>query len=342
MRLFFVCYAKLVYFNTTPILLALNLLTIIPMILMKLAKFYIPLLLFILLKLSLEPLLLDKQLGGKGNPIRVTFTPAVDAQQIAKSGDQLIEFLHNETGYYFTFSVPSSFIAVVEAMGSGKVDIASMNTFSYIMASQKYGADAALRIKRSGGETSYRGYFFTHADNPIQTIADIHGKRIAFVDAASTSGFILPKSLLDQQGIKPSAEVFAMKHDNAVMMVYQKQVDVGTGYYFDPDPVTGKPTDSRQRLEKQYPDIYQKIRIIGFTDSIPNEPICFRKDFPAPMREKIVNAFLAFSSSSIGQKILMEITSANGLVRSTDSDYDNLRIMLKKQNVDVERLVKKK
>lgn len=227
-------------------------------------------------------------------------------------------------------------------MGSGKVDIASMNTFSYIMASQKYGADAALRIKRSGGETSYRGYFFTHADSDIQTINDIQGKRIAFVDAASTSGFILPKSLLTVKGIKPSAEVFAMKHDNAVMMVYQKQVDVGTGYYFDPDPVTGKPTDSRQRLEKQYPDIYQKIRIIGFTDSIPNEPICFRKDFPADMREKITDAFLAFSVSDLGKKVLMEITSANGLVRTSDNDYNNLRSMLKNQNVDVEKIVNKK
>jgi ABC-type phosphate/phosphonate transport system substrate-binding protein len=50
---------------------------------------------------------------------------------------------------------------------------------------------------------------------------------IAYVDPSSTSGFILPKALLDQKGIKPSESVFAMRHDNVVTMVYQKQVDAG-------------------------------------------------------------------------------------------------------------------
>lgn len=309
---------------------------------MKYAKFYLPLLLLLLAKISLQPLFQDQSLGSRANPIRIALTPSVDAQKVTNSADKLQHFLEKQTGYAFSIVVPASYIAVVEAFGSGKADIAAINTFGYILANQKYGAQAALKIVRRDGETSYKGQFIAHVDSGIDSISDLQGRRFAYTDPTSTSGYILPRAILEQHNIHPAEEVFAVKHDNVVTMIYQKQVDAGATYYSPPDKTTGEILDARARVIKQFPDVYDKVKIIGFTQSIPNDPIIFRGDFPSDKKRAIVDALLAFQSTGEGKKALYDIYSVEGLELAQDSDYDALRAILKQQNVEVEQAMKKK
>ncbi|HEY9167152.1 MAG TPA: phosphate/phosphite/phosphonate ABC transporter substrate-binding protein [Candidatus Kryptonia bacterium] len=279
-------------------------------------------------------------LGSYSNPIRIYFTPSVDADRISFNAKTLTDYLHKETGYYFITAVPASFIAVVEAFGTGKVEVAAINTFSYLMAHAKYGAEARLRVVREGNQISYKGQFITRFDSGINSIDDINGRTMAYVDPSSTSGYILPKALLDNKGIKPSESVFAMRHDNVVMMVYQRQADAGATYYAPPNPTTGAIMDARMRVAQQFPDIAEKVKIIGFTQDIPNDPWVFRKDMSVIMKEKIINALLKFVKTSEGEKALFDIYDITGLIPTNDSDYDGLREVLEKQNIKFENLVK--
>ncbi|MBK9249305.1 MAG: phosphate/phosphite/phosphonate ABC transporter substrate-binding protein [Ignavibacteria bacterium] len=308
---------------------------------MKFAKFYIPLLFLILLYLSIRPTFESTTLGSKGNPIRLLLVPSVDAQKISTSADSLVAYLQRATGYTFSASLPTSFIAVVEAFGSGKADVAAMNTFSYVLANKKYGVEAALKVIRRDGEATYKGQFITRTDSGIDSLYELNGRKIAYVDAASTSGYILPKSMLDKRHIKPSEEVFAMKHDNVVTMVYQKQVDAGATYYSPPDKKTGEILDARARVQKQYPDIFEKVKIIDFTEDIPNDPFVFRKDIPVVVKEKIIKALLAFQATPVGRKALYETYSVEGLAPAQDSDYDGLRKMITRFGGNVEDALKK-
>jgi len=306
---------------------------------MKYLLYLAPLILFIIISSNRE--LHEGALGSRSNPIKLYFTPSVDAKRISMNASELTDFLHKETGYYFRTAIPASYVAVVEAFGTAKADIASINTFSYLMANAKYGAEARLRIVRDYGETSYKGQFITRVDSGIDSLSDITGRTIAYVDPSSTSGYILPKAKLKRLGIKPSESVFAMRHDNVVTMVYQRQVDVGATYYAPPDPVTGAIMDARMRVEKQFPDVAKKIKIIGFTQDIPNDPWVFRKDLPADMTEKIINALLKYVKTPAGSKALYDIYDVRGLIRTKDSDYDGLRKLLRQEGIKFESLVKK-
>ena len=307
---------------------------------MKYLLYLAPLILFIIISSNRE--LHEGALGSRSNPIKLYFTPSVDAKRISMNASELTDFLHKETGYYFRTAIPASYIAVVEAFGTAKADIASINTFSYLMANAKYGAEARLRIVRDYGETSYKGQFITRVDSGIDSLKDINGRTIAYVDPSSTSGYILPKAKLKRLGIKPSESVFAMRHDNVVTMVYQRQVDVGATYYAPPDPKTGAIMDARMRVEKQFPDVAKKIKIIGFTQDIPNDPWVFRKDLPEDMTEKIINALLKYVKTPAGSKALYDIYDVRGLIRTKDSDYDGLRKLLRQEGIKFESLVKKK
>ncbi len=297
-----------------------------------------PIIIFVVISSARE--LNEGALGTRSNPIKLYFTPSVDAKRITTNAKELTDFLENETGYYFTTAVPASFVAVVEAFGTKKADIASINTFSYLMANAKYGAEARLRIVRDNNETSYRGQFITRYDSGIDSLQDIDGRSFAYVDPSSTSGYILPKAMLDKKGIKPSETVFAMRHDNVVTMVYQGQVAAGATYYAPPDPLTHEILDARMRVEKQFPDVEKKVKIIGFTQRIPNDPWVFRKDMSEEMKEKIIDALLKYVKTPQGGKSLYDIYDIRGLIRTKDSDYDGLRKLLEQQNIKFENLMK--
>ena len=89
-------------------------------------------------------------LGTPKNPIRMMFVPSGDAQVIVKGGEELAELLNKETGLYFKTSVATSYAAVIEAMGAGKVDIGGVATFSYVLAKDKYDVELLLIVQRFG------------------------------------------------------------------------------------------------------------------------------------------------------------------------------------------------
>ena len=95
------------------------------------------------------------------------------------------------------------------------------------------------------------------------------------------------------------------------------------------------------RVLKQFPDVAQKIKIIGFTQDIPNDPWVFRKNMNETMKNKIINALLKFVKTDAGKKALFDIYDITGLVRTKDSDYDGLRKLLESQHISFEKLVKK-
>ncbi len=298
---------------------------------MKVAVIYALLTVLILLKLTLNPLFQSdsQRIGSKSNPIRIMLTPSVEASKVTTSAEALVHFLEQKTGLSFSASVPASFVVVVESFGSGGVDMAITNTFSYVLAHDKYGAEAAMMVVRRNGEKTYRGQIIARKESGIRSVEDLQGKSFAFVDAVSTSGYVLPRAVLHQHNIRLSDSVFAGKHDNVVTMVYQGQVDAGATYYSPPDSKTGEILDARIRVLPQFPDVLDAVRIVALTDDIPNDPVVFRKSFPPELREKITNALMEFQATKEGSAVLKATYSVEGLAPAKDSDYDKLRTLIR-------------
>lgn len=300
---------------------------------MKLVKFSIIMFLIVLSTFSCTQ---NKELGSKGNPITMYFVPSMEAGKIVTSGEQLTEYLSEKTGYHFDVSVPTSYAAVIEAMGTEEADIAWLATFAYILAHEKYGAEVALTTVRKGLQ-SYRGQFIALAESDIDSLEDIEGKTIAYTDFASTSGYIYPSALLAKKGIEPENVLRAGGHPQAVMAVYQKRADVGCTYW-SPENEEG-PQDARAAVVETYPDIFEKTKIVGFTDWIPNDTVTFRKNFPPEMKKKIVDVLLEFVSTEEGRETMDELYSIDGFVRATDADYDVVRNTLETLGVSAEEYI---
>src|SRR5689334_19822560 len=80
------------------------------------------------------------ELGSKENPIKFFLVPSVEQKMLEDSARSLKEYLERTTPYHYRFSVPTSYIAVVEAFGSKRADVASLNTYGYYLAHKKFQA----------------------------------------------------------------------------------------------------------------------------------------------------------------------------------------------------------
>jgi phosphonate transport system substrate-binding protein len=273
----------------------------------------------------------EPKLGTEDNPIVMSFVPSGDTQEIIASGDQLAEMITEKTGLEIVANVGTDFAAVREAMGAGKAHIGWLNTFNYVLANEKYDVDVGLVTERFGS-TSYKGQFNVRADSGITTLEDIKGKVMCWVDPNSTSGYIIPRIMLAANGIDPDADfsqtIEAGSHNNSITAVYNGDCDVGVSY-----------ADARSSIEDDFPDVKEVVAVLATTTDIPNDSVSFAKDFPADMREQIVNALLEISASDEGKEALNNLYSIDALVAADDSFYDGFRADLSKAGMDIESLV---
>lgn len=279
----------------------------------------------------------NSELGSAENPLKFYLVPAQDLVTLSEKGKVLEKYLAADLNLNVKVELPVNYIAVVEAFGSKRADVAILNTLGYVLAHAKYNVEPKLKLVNRGRD-EYYGQIIAHVDGP-KTLKELNGKKFAFVDPASTSGYLLPARLFKQENLKLKQTIFAGKHDAVVTAVYQKKVDAGATFYTPPDD-DGTPKDARWLLRTQYPDVYKKIKILKLTGPIPNDPIVFRKDMSEELKEKVTKSLLKYIQSEEGAKVFKDMYHITAFKEATDKDYDIIREYLKDVGADAKDFVK--
>jgi phosphonate transport system substrate-binding protein len=290
-------------------------------------------------------------LGSPDKPIVITFVPSGDSGKITKAGNAIADCLGKMTGLSFKIEVGTSFGASIEALGAEKAQVGFLNTFSVLLAEQKYGVIPALAVLRkyttnavdpdkalSGQmEAFYKGQFIANNASGIKTLADMKGKTFCFVDPNSTSGYIVPRIILKANGIDPDKDFKATQnagsHNNVGIAVYKGDCDAGVTYI---DVLT----DAAANLKAQYPDITDKVTAFADTDRIPNDGVQFVKSLDPKLQAVITDGLVAMANDPGGNAVLRGLYTINGFQKIDATFYDDFAAVLKKAGVDPASLVK--
>lgn len=109
--------------------------------------------------------------------IRMLFVPSVEQGTLARRGNELAEFVRKDAGLVIRSAVPTSYAAVVQALGVGQADIAWVPAFAYVVAHARYGAEARLQVVREAERFAVvvtRG-----GPGEPAKLGDLAGKRVA-------------------------------------------------------------------------------------------------------------------------------------------------------------------
>jgi phosphonate transport system substrate-binding protein len=268
--------------------------------------------------------------GQAGDPEKlvVGFVPSQEAENLQAKTEPLAQLLTAELGMPVEVFVATNFNGLVEAMGAGKVDVGFLNPLGYVLASKKESAEVILKAVRRGAD-SYRAQFITRPDTGITKVEDLKGKKIAYVDPASTSGYLYPAAMMKNLGIDPQADVqyiFAGGHDKAVLAVLRGDVDAAVSF-----------EDAREIVSKDNPDIMDKVIQFAFTDSIPNDTVSVRPGLSDDLKQRITDAFMNIAKDEQGAAIIKDIYTHDGYAPAQDSDFDIVRDVAETMGLDLEK-----
>ncbi|HEX5809166.1 MAG TPA: phosphate/phosphite/phosphonate ABC transporter substrate-binding protein [Anaerolineales bacterium] len=313
------------------------------------------------------------EVGSAEHPIKVLFVPSVDANVIVTGGEIMAQALNEATGLNFEVSVPTSYAATIEEMCASPEDtMAFIPAFGYVLANDLCGVDVSFKAVRRGWGV-YWTMFVVQRDSDIQSIADLDGKKWAYPDAGSTSGYLVPAVVLKEAGVTPGETLEAGGHPEAVRAVYNGEADFATAFYSpwaapegadawevgdDPevpvDPGTCglnedgsqllcegyRVLDARANIREEFPDVVEKVRILALSPDIPNDTLSFSPEFPAEIRSQIEEALTAFAETeawvtSIGNE---DFYGWSGIEAATDADYDFVRKLVVESGTTIESL----
>ncbi|MDV2583176.1 phosphate/phosphite/phosphonate ABC transporter substrate-binding protein [Alkalibacillus haloalkaliphilus] len=248
------------------------------------------------------------------------FVPSQDSDTIVETVEPLADELSEILGRDVEPTTMTSYNALVEGMGSGTVHIGFIPAFGYVMAHDDYDVEVILKSVRHGDE-SYQAQYLVRQDSGIETLADLEGKTWAYADAASTSGFLFPASqLMDEFSIETQADLTSNwfgganavgAHDTAALEVYEGDADVATTF-----------DDVRDNLEDDYPDIFDVLTVIDYTDHIPNDTISVIPELNDDLVDEIREAFLSFNEDEDMIQIMNDVYTWDAIVEAEHSEYE--------------------
>ena len=299
--------------------------------------------------------------GSAEHPIKVLFVPSVDANVIVTGGEVMAAALKEATGLNFEVVVPTSYAATIEEMCASPTDtMAFIPAFGYVLANDLCGVDVAFKAVRRGWGV-YWTMIVVARDSDIDSIDDLNGKKFAFPDAGSTSGYLVPSVMLKDAGVTVGEELEAGGHPQAVRAVYTGEADFAAAFYSPwaapevPVDVTScalnedkskllcegyRVLDARANIREEFPDVISKVRILMLSPEIPNDTMSFGPEFPADVRAQIETALQAFAESeawgaSLGSE---DFYGWSGMQPAADAEYDFIRKLVVESGTTIESL----
>lgn len=139
----------------------------------------------------------ENSVGGKDGVFTIAYAPNESTDQSSDARNGLAKELEEYLGSEVEEIQASDYNAIIEALRTGKADMAYMGANAIALGYER--ADIIpIVMKAEDGDPEkavYRSLLITSASNEdINTIEDIKGCTIAFVDPDSTSGNLVPSS----------------------------------------------------------------------------------------------------------------------------------------------------
>uniref|UniRef100_A4XX84 Phosphonate ABC transporter, periplasmic phosphonate-binding protein n=1 Tax=Ectopseudomonas mendocina (strain ymp) TaxID=399739 RepID=A4XX84_ECTM1 len=246
--------------------------------------------------------------------LKVSAIPDEAPTELLRKFKPLGAYLEQELGMKVEFVPVADYAAVVEALAADRIDMAWLGGFTFVQAHLKTGNAVPLVQREQDAEFTSK---FITSDPAVKSLQDLKGKTFAFGSVSSTSGSLMPRYFMLQDGIKPedffsrvaysgahdatAAWVQAGKADGGVLnaSVWQKLVDAGK---VDTD----------------------KVKVFATTPTYYDYNWTVRGNLDAELQAKIKSAFLALDPAKPEHKAILDLQAASRFIETKPENYQGI------------------
>ncbi|MEX5665780.1 phosphonate ABC transporter substrate-binding protein [Pseudomonas neuropathica] len=256
--------------------------------------------------------------------LTIGLIPSEDSQAMIESSKQVLDDLQAKIGMPVVPFVATDYNGIIEALRSGKLDVAYLGPFSYVLATSVADVEAfSVAVTKKTGQSAYKSVILARKDSGIHSLADLKGHTFAFVDPSSASGHLFPKAGLEQEGFAPDTlfkrVIFSGSHDASILAVENKKVDAAAVA----DRIFASAV--AKGVVKQ-----DDFEIVWSSKPIPESPMVWRKALDPELKKKVADALASIKDVPWGDQGVL-----NGFQPTTDASYDVVRDTAKVLDLDL-------
>src|SRR5437773_7209605 len=235
------------------------------------------------------------------------------------TGDEFGKVITTLTGIPVRVTVASDYAAVIEALRNRTADLAFVHPGGYVLASRE--AKARIVAKNLWhGKSTFTSRIFVRRDSGLRTLDDLRNKTMAFVDPASSSGYIYPMVLLMQRGLVQKADpktffrevVFSGAHDASMRALLNGHVDAIASFDLAREQYLADPAER------------ERIAWVAETEPIPEAGIAARAGLDPATFARVRAALLQIRGPA-SAPLLKRLYEIDGFAPADDHDYDPVR-----------------
>ena len=253
-----------------------------------------------------------------GRELKFGFTPFLSEAEMQGEYEPLMTYLSDSIGQKVVLYVAKDYGDLRTQMEAGSVDIGSFSPFAYVDAARG-GKIRIIGQSLIDGASTYRGAIVVRKDSGLNSLADLKGKRFAFVDPKSTSGYVYPRAMLIEKGMAPDTyfkeTIFAGSHDKVIAAVLDGRADAGAIY------------ESALGIAKAEGVPTENLVTIASTEPIPHDAITVRIGLEERLTKKIQTALVELDKSEAGRRLIANSKpkKLTGYVIAKDNQFDVVR-----------------
>ena len=244
--------------------------------------------------------------------LRVSAIPDENPTELVRIYTPFVEYLSKELGIPVRYYNVIDYAATVEGMAAKKLDMVWYGGFTFVQTRKRTG-DAIPLVSREE-DLKFHSKFITRPETGIKSLADLKGKTFSFGSVSSTSGHLMPRYFLLQNGINPEKDFakfsFSGAHDATALWVESGKVDAGA--------LNEAVWEKLVQTKKVDPG---KVKVFWTTPPFVDYVWAVRGDLDKGLVERIASALLKLDSKKPEDKRLLDLHRTKKYVRVKAEDF---------------------
>ena len=219
--------------------------------------------------------------------ITVGVVPQFPVKKLHSIWKPVLSQLEKETGLIFELKGSPDIPSFEKEFMTGEFDLAYMNPYHYIVASDLY-----TPMVRDIGRQLY-GIIVVAKDSPIKTVADLDGEKIALPAPNALGASLMTRAAMTNEFHISYEPLYVKTHSSVYLNVALGKTAAGGGV---------------QKTLSQQPDkIKNRLRVLYQTQKVAPHPLVANKSLPESTVQLIQQAMLRIAQTKEGQALLSKV-----------------------------------
>ena len=246
-------------------------------------------LIFLLLALTLGAALPPNASAEEGRVYTIGVVPQFDSRKILSIWRPILDEIEQQSGIRLRLQGSPSIPRFEKEFQAGKFDFAYMNPYHMLIAHNRAGYTPLVRDHGR----KLHGILVVRKDDPINELADLQGKIVAFPAPNALGASLMMRAELQGEKKIDIETSYVKSHTSVYLNVVTGMAKAGGGV--------------QKTLSQQPAEIRDQLRILHRTTKVAPHPLAVHPRVPARVAEQVQAAILAMGESDAGRALLGKI-----------------------------------